>query len=186
MGALPVQAIDTALVMKVLEPIWPVKAETANRVRASIESILNWAKARGYRTGENPAAWRGHLDQLLPARLKIQPVQHHPALPYAEIPAFMAQVRARDGMAARALEFTILTASRIGEALGARWDETDLKAQLWTIPPERMKSGKEHRVPLAPRALAIIQEMGDFRQTSSSFPASNKAGPFPVAGCGNW
>jgi integrase len=123
LGELSVQAIDTGLVLKVLEPVWGKKTVTAARLRASIERILNWAKARGDRTGENPAAWRGHLDNFLPAQAKVKPVQHHPALPYQELPAFMGKVRARDGIAARALEITILTASRIGESLGARWEE---------------------------------------------------------------
>jgi integrase len=182
LGALPVQAIDTALVMKVLEPIWTTKPATASLVRAGIERILNWAKARGYRSGENPAAWRGHLDHLLPARSKIQRVQHHPALPFVEMPSFMEQVRASDGIAARALEFTVLTASRIGEALGARWDEVDLKSKLWTIPPERMKAGKEHRVPLAPRAIAIIEEMAEIRLNEFVFPGIKQGRPLTDAG----
>ena len=123
LGAAPVAAIDTALVLKVLEPIWTKTPETASRLRGRIESVLDWAKARGYRTGENPARWRGHLDHLLPARSKVKPVKHHPALPYADIPAFMAELRKRSGPAARALEFTIMTASRIGEALGAEFGE---------------------------------------------------------------
>jgi integrase len=176
-GGLPVQAIDTGLVLKVLEPIWADKTETANRVRASIESILNWAKARGYRSGENPAAWRGHLDQLLPARSKVQPVQHHPALAHAEIPTFMRQLRALEGIAPRALEFTILTAVRSGEALGARWEEMDLAGRLWVIPPQRMKSNKEHRVPLAPRVMAIVREMADIRMSDFVFPGRKQGRP---------
>src|SRR4029077_7230613 len=111
-GTLPVQAIDTALVLKVLEPIWTVKPETAGRVRGRIESILDWAKVRGYRTGENPARWRGHLDKLLPARGKVRKVKHHAALPYRELPGFLVGLRGREAIAARALEFTILTAAR--------------------------------------------------------------------------
>ena len=177
MGALPVQAIDTGLVLKVLEPIWGKKPETASQVRGRIESVLSWAKARGYRHGENPAQWRGHLDHLLPARSDVRRVQHHPALPFSEIPAFMEQVRAREGIHARALEFTVLTAVRIGEALGARWDEIDLGAKLWTIPAERMKKGhKEHRVPLSPRAIAILKEMAAVQQNEFVF-ASLKSGP---------
>ena len=170
MGALPVQAIDTALVLKVLEPIWVEKPETASQVRGRIELVLNWAKARGCRSGENPALWRGHLDHLLPARSKVCRVRHHAALPFAELPAFMDQVRARSGIAPRALEFTILTASRIGEALGMRWDEIGLDAKLWTIPAERMKSGKEHRVPLSPRAMAILKEMSEVQLNEFVFP----------------
>ncbi len=170
MGALPVQAIDTGLVLKALEPIWAKKPDTASQVRGRIENVLNWAKARGYRDGENPAQWRGHLDHLLPARSNVRRVQHHPALPFAEIPAFMEEVRARDGIAARALEFTVLTASRIGEALGARWDEIDLGAKLWIVPAERMKKGrKEHRVPLSPRAIVILTEMAEIQQSDFVF-----------------
>jgi integrase len=116
--------------------------------------VLNWAKANGLRSGENPAAWRGHLDQLLPARAKVRRVKHHPALFYGELPAFMQELRAKDGISARALELTILTASRTNEVLGARFDEFDLDARLWTVPAERMKGGREHRVPLSPRAVA--------------------------------
>jgi integrase len=130
LGTLPVQAIDTALVLKVLEPIWAEKSPTASRLRASIENVLSWAKARGYRSGENPTAWRGHLDQLLAAPSKVRRVQHHQALAFAEVPAFMETLRSRNGIAPRALEFTILTVSRIGQALGRRWDEIDLEAKL--------------------------------------------------------
>ena len=127
MGNLSVQAIDTALVLKVLEPIWTTKPETAGRVRGRIEAILDWAKVRGYRAGENPARWRGHLDKLLPARSKVRKVEHHAALPYAELPGFLASLREQEGIAARALEFAILTAARTGEVIGARWDEIDLR-----------------------------------------------------------
>jgi integrase len=181
-GELSVQAIDTGLVLKVLEPIWGEKPATATRLRASIERILNWAKARGHRTGENPAAWRGHLDQILAARARVQPVEHHRALPYDDIPEFMKQVRACDGISARALELMILTASRVGEVLGARWDEFDLRAKLWTIPKERMKSGKEHRVPMAPRALAIVQEMAESRLNDFVFPGARQNRPLSDIG----
>jgi integrase len=140
-------------VLKVLEPIWTAKPETAGRVRGRVESILDWAKARGYRTGENPARWKGHLDQLLPARSKVRKVEHHAALPYAELPDFMVALREQEGVGARALEFTILTAARTGEAIGALWDEIDLPGKLWTVPASRMKAGKEHRVPLSARTL---------------------------------
>jgi integrase len=163
MAALPVQAIDTGLVLKVLEPIWAEKPETASRVRGRIESILDWAKAREYRTGENPARWRGHLDKLLPARSKVAKVEHHAALPYGEIPGFMATLRAQDGVSARALEFAILAAARTGEAMGARWGEIDLSARLWAVPARRTKAGKEHRVPLSDRAVAILGEMQKLR-----------------------
>ena len=156
-GALSVQAIDTSLVMKVLEPIWSTKPETAARLRGRIESILNWAKVRGYREGENPACWKGHLDHLLPAKSKVRRVQHHAAMPYTELPGFMTPLREQDGVGARALEFLILTAARTGEVIGARWCEIDLKNKLWTVPAVRMKAGKEHRVPLCSRTVAILQ-----------------------------
>jgi integrase len=158
-GALPVQAVDTGLVLKVLEPIWTAKPETAGRLRGRLESILDSAKVRGYRDGENPARWRGHLDKLLPARAKVRQVEHHAALPYAELPAFLASLREQEGIAARALEFAILTAGRTGEVIGARWSEIDLLDKVWTVPAARMKAHREHRVPLSARALAILGEM---------------------------
>jgi integrase len=135
-----VQAIDTALIMKVIEPIWPTKPETANRVRGRVESILDWATVRGYRQGENPARWRGHLDKLLPSRAKVRKPQHHNALPYPELPAFMAELRKEEGIAARALEFTILTAARTSEAIAGRHSEINTREKLWTVPADRMKS----------------------------------------------
>lgn len=159
MGALPVQAIDTALVTKVLEPIWSTKPETATRVRGRIEAVLDWAKARGFRVGENPARWRGHLDNLLPARRKVRRVEHHAALPYAEIGRFISALRQEEGTAARALEFAILGAARTGEVIGATWGEIDLTAKVWTIPADRMKAGREHRVPLSARAVEIVAVM---------------------------
>ncbi len=180
-GALSVQAIDTGLVLKAIEPIWATKPEMASRVRGRIESILDWAKARGYREGENPARWRGHLNHLLPARSKVRKVLHHAALPYTEISAFIAELHKREGMAARALEFAILTAARSGEVLGARWEEFDLDAAVWTVPAGRMKAGKEHRVPLALRALEIVKDMAGmsdefvFPGDKSSRPLSEKA-----------
>jgi len=159
-GELPLHLIDTTLVMKVIEPIWSEKPETANRLRGRIETVLDWATVRGYRHGENPARWRGHLDKLLPARSKVRKTQHHSALPYAELPAFLVKLREQDGVAARALEFTILTAARTGETIGAKRGEIDTKNKLWTIPAERMKAGKDHRVPLSDRALAIVEAIG--------------------------
>jgi integrase len=158
-GDLPVTDVDTGLVLEVIQPIWTTKTETASRLRGRIESILDWAAARRYRTGENPARWRGHLDKLLPARAKVAPVNHHKALPYAEIPAFMAELRRQAGAAARCLEFVILTAARTGEAIGARWSEIDMKARTWTVPGVRMKGGKDHIVPLSDRVVAILNEM---------------------------
>ena len=158
-GAMPVQAIDTALVMKVLQPIWEKKPVTASRVRGRIERILDWAKVSGYRTGENPARWRGHLDHLLAARSRVRKVEHYAALPYAGLAGFLAALREQQGIVARALEFTILTAARSGETRGARWSEFDLLDKTWAVPAERMKANKEHRAPLSARALAILQEM---------------------------
>ncbi len=168
-GGLSVQAIDTALVLKCLEPIWTIKPETAGRVRGRIEAVLDWATAREYRQGENPARWRGHLDKLLPARGKVRKVEHHAALPYAELPGFLAALREQEGIAARALEFTILTAARTGEAIGARWNEIDLLDKTWTVPAEHMKAGKEHRVPLSARAFAILEEMQAHRHAEEGF-----------------
>src|SRR5262249_22383773 len=162
-GALPVQAIDTALVLKVLEPIWTDKPETASRVRQRIERILDWSRVRGYRAGENPARWRGHLDHLLPARAKVRRVAHHAALPYAELPRFLVKLRKQEGVAARALEYLILAAARTGEVIGARWPEVNWLEKTWTVGAERMKAGKEHRVPLPPRALAILEGMRELR-----------------------
>jgi integrase len=164
-GGLSVSAVDTALVLKAIEPIWGAKPETASRLRGRIEAVLDWARARGFRHGENPARWRGHLDKLLPARRKIARVKHHAALPFAEIPAFMSELRARAGVSARALEFAILTATRTGETLNARWSEIDTASKIWTIPAERMKAGRAHRVPLSIRALQILEGLpreGDF------------------------
>jgi integrase len=164
-GGLPVQSMDTGLVLKVLEPIWTTKPETASRVRQRIENVLDFAKVRGYRDGENPARWRGHLDKLLPARSKVRRVEHLAALPYAALPPFLANLRRREAAAARALEFLILTAARTGEVIGARWNEIDLVDKTWTVPAARMKAHREHRVPLSPRALAILQEMQPARLT---------------------
>src|SRR6516162_128266 len=148
-GSLPVQAVDVGLVMKALEAIWTEKPETASRVRGRIESVLDYATAHGWRTGENPARWRGHLENLLPKKAKVRRVEHHAALPYPEIAAFMSALRQQEGVSARALEFAILTAARTGEVIGARWEEINLAENLWTIPAHHMKAGKEHRVPLS-------------------------------------
>lgn len=158
-GALPVQAIDTALLMKVLEPIWSTKPETASRVRGRIESVIAAAKARGEFKGENPATWKGHLDKLLPKTSKVRSVENHAALPYADLPAFVIELHMREGIAASALEFLILTAARTGEVLGATWDELDLRKSVWTIPDERMKNGKEHQVPLSAPAVAVLERL---------------------------
>lgn len=158
-GSLPVQAVDTGLVLKVLEPIWTEKPETASRLRGRVEKVIDWATVRGYRTGENPARWRGHLDKLLPKLEKRKRVEHHPALPFDETGAFMQSLRKQEGIASRALEFTILTAARTGEVISATVDEFDLGAAIWTVPAGRMKAGREHKVPLSSRAVEIIREM---------------------------
>jgi integrase len=164
LGDLPVSAIDTALVLKCLEPIWQTKPETANRVRGRIESALDWATARGLRSADNPARWRGHLDKLLPATGKLRVVKHHAALPYADLPQFMSELRDRQESSARALELTILTALRTNEVIGARWGEIDFAAKVWTIPCERMKAGQDHRVPLSKRAIEMLDALprGEF------------------------
>lgn len=156
-GELPVAEIGTAHVLKILEPIWSSKPETASRVRGRIETILDAAKVRGYREGENPARWRGHLAQILPARSRLTR-GHHKAMPYEAVPAFVGELRVRHAMAALALEFAILTAARTGEVLGATWHEIDFEKALWTVPADRMKAGKEHRVPLSPRAVEILEK----------------------------
>jgi integrase len=158
-GKLPVQAIDTGLVVKVLEPIWQKKTETAKRLRGRIECILDWAKVREYRQGENPARWRGHLDNLLASPSKLIKVEHFAALPYVKVHNFIQAVEKQPGLGAKALKLVIFTACRSNEVLGATWDEIDLSNRVWTIPAERMKGGKEHRVPLTPPALAIIKDL---------------------------
>jgi integrase len=169
--------IDVAAVLRVLDPIWRVKPETASRIRGRIERVLDWATVRGYRKGDNPARWRESLKTQLPDRAKVQTVTHFPALPYAEIGAFMDVLRARDGIAAKALEFTILTAARTGEVIGARWDEFDLTDAIWTIPAERMKAQREHRVPLSPAALAIVAALNDTSESEYVFPGGGKGRP---------
>jgi integrase len=173
---LPVESIDTHLVMQVLEPIWNTKHETARRIRGRIENVLDWAKTREYRDGENPARWRGHLQNLLQKRSKIAPVVHHAALPYREVSAFMAALRALDNSGARALELLILTASRSGEVLKAKWSEFDLTGRLWTIPAERMKASKEHRVPLSAAVLAVLEKQAAIRVNDHVFAAARGTG----------
>lgn len=158
-GAVPVGDVDTGLVVKVLEPIWSTKTETAHRVRGRIERVLNRAASRGLRSGENPARWKGHLENILPARRRVAPVRHHPALPYSEIGNFMVDLRARPGDAADALQLVILTATRTTETIGARPAEFDLEQACWTIPGTRTKSGRPHRVPLSSDAVALAQRL---------------------------
>jgi integrase len=178
-GALSVQAVDTALVCKVLEPIWTEKTETANRVRGRIETILDWAKVRGFRQGDNPARWRGHLEIHFPKRSKVRRVKHHPALPYTELAEFMTLLRQQDGVAAQALEFTILTAARTAETIGATRDEAKAADKVWTVSAERMKAEHEHRKPLSPRALTVLRDLGA-RQTDDDafiFPGGKLGKP---------
>jgi integrase len=184
-GRTAVSGIDTTAVTRILDPIWRVKPETASRVRGRIEVILDWAKVRGYRGGENPARWRGHLDHVYPSpataakalRTRTGRSGHHAALPYAEIAALMTELRCRTGSAARALEFAILTAARTGEVIGATWVEVDLRAGVWTVPAGKMKAGKEHRVPLAPRAGEILREMAEISQSDFIFPGDGEGQP---------
>lgn len=157
-GDLPVNTTDTTHVLKVLEPIWTSKTETAKRLRGRIENVLDWAIARRFRTGENPARWRGHLDKLLARLSKVAKVQHHAALPYADVPAFFSTLQQQAGIAALALQFCMLTTTRTGETLGAKWSEIDDAAAVWTVPGDRTKSGRDHRVPLSEAALAIIAQ----------------------------
>ena len=159
LGKIPVHQIDTALVLKVLETVWTAKPETASRLRGRIEVILDWAKVQSFRDGENPARWRGHLDKLLPKRSKVKTVQHHPALPYDQVPEFMKALRAMPGTASKGIEFAVLTAGRTSEIMGAKLEEVDMNRKLWSIPSHRMKSGKEHRIPLSPRALSLLNEV---------------------------
>ena len=160
LGDLPLAVIDTPAMLRVLEPIWISKTETANRVRQRIEAVLDWAIVSGHRPkGDNPARWKGHLAMILPTPGAIVKVQHHAALPWVEIDAFMGELRGREGVAARALEFAILTAARTNEVIGARWSEIDFSAATWTIPADRMKADKEHRVPLSEPAIDLLRNL---------------------------
>ena len=170
-GKLQVGDVGQAHILSILQPIWKEKTETATRLRGRIEQVLDWARVRGFREGENPARWRGHLDKLLPAPTKIAKVVHHKALPIDAMPGFMAQLRQRKGLSARALEFLVLTAARSGEVRGATWQEIDMEAAVWTVPAERMKAQKEHRVPLSPQALALLAGMPRVEGNDLVFPA---------------
>ena len=175
-GRLPVSAIDTDLVLKVLQPIWQTKNETAHRVRGRIEAVWGWSKAHKYCSGDNPAEW-GTLKHLLAERKNVHKVEHHPALPYAELPAFMRDLRKRYGIGPLALEFLVLTAARTGEVIGARWNEFDLAAKLWTVPAERMKADSEHQAPLSARAIAIVREMATIKSGEFVFPGAKRGKP---------
>jgi integrase len=177
MGSLPIAGIDTGLVLKVLEPIWTVKTETASRLRGRIEAVLDYAKVRGYCAGENPARWKGHLDNILPAKGDVAKVEHHASLPYTEIAAFWPRLQIQDGLGARALELAILTACRSGEVLGAVWSEIDMEARTWIIPAERMKAEAEHRVPLSEPAVALLRKLAALRQGEFVFPGQRPNRP---------
>lgn len=177
MGELPVAEIDTPIVLRVLEPHWSRVPETASRLRGRIEKVLDWARARGYRQGENPARWRGHLDQLLPRRSKIAPVRHYRALPFQDMREFCRALRTQPGPAARAFEFLILTAARTAEVLRASWSEIDLEGALWTVPAARMKSARDHRVPLSPAAVQLLQAQRAETFTQWVFPSLRRDAP---------
>lgn len=171
-GHLLVQDIDLQHVLVCLEPIWKTKNETASRLRGRIESVLDWATVCKYRSGDNPARWKGHLDKVLPAPTKIQKVQHHPAVPIDDMPSFILALRLRDGIAALALQYAILTAARSGEVRGAVWTEIDLNARVWTIPGPRMKAKREHRVPLGDAAIELLKKLPRIKNVDLVFPGN--------------
>jgi integrase len=171
LGNLPVAAIDTPLVLKVVKPLWQRVPETASRVRGRIENVLGWATVHHYRNGDNPARWQGHMEHALPTVMKGE---HFAAMPYAEVSAFMTKLREQTSVPARCLEFAVLTAARLGEALHATWDEINLDSGIWTVPASRMKGGKEHRVPLSRAALAVLKDMQATRQSDYVFPGAHE------------
>lgn len=171
-GDLPVRDVKIRHVLQVLEPIWSTKPETASRVRMRIEAVLNSARALGWRTGENPALWRGNLDALLPPRSKVRRIKHHPALPWKDVASFMTKLKEREGISARALEFLVLTAARSGEVRMAGWSEIDLDQKLWIVPADRMKAGREHRVPLSAAAIHLLSELPRFEGYDLIFPGT--------------
>lgn len=183
LGHLAVSEVATSHVMEALEAIWNSKPETASRVRGRIEAVLDYARAREWRTGDNPARWRGHIANMLPARKNTARVAHHPALAWREARKFMSALKSRDAVAARALEFAILTVARTGEVLGARWTEIDIGNAIWTVPGARIKAGREHRVPLSERALTVLNEMmplrpdDDRRDDALVFPGAKLGRP---------
>jgi integrase len=169
-GKMLVRDVDQAHILRILEPIWTNKTETATRLRGRMESILDWATVRGYRNGANPAQWKGKLDKLLAAPNKLNKVEHHAALPYGEIGAFMTELKAAEGMGAKTLRFLILTAARSGEVRGARWSEIDMSKRLWTVPAERMKAGREHKVPLSDAVIELLKTHPRFEEVDLVFP----------------
>jgi integrase len=178
---LPIGAIDTTLVLRIIEPIWATKTETASRIRSRIEQVIDAAKAKGEFKGENPARWKGHLDNLLPATSKVRKVRNHPALPYRQLPNFMSKLRERDGVAAAALEFQILTAVRPGNAVAAKWDQIDRQTSVWTIPAALMKSDAEHKVPLSKAAVAVLDRMEAIKDGSEYIFPNTKGKPLSDA-----
>jgi integrase len=177
LGNLPVASIDTPLVLKVIKPLWERVPETASRVRGRIEAVLGWATVHHYRTGDNPARWRQHLEHALPSRSEISKIEHHAAMPYTQVASFVDALRKDTSTAARCLEFITLTAARLGEATGATWNEINLGARTWTIPAERMKAGKEHKVPLSDPAIAVLKTMREIRQSDYVFPGFKPGQP---------
>jgi integrase len=189
-GDLAVADVDTPHIVRTLEPVWRRVPETASRLRARIESVLGYATVSGFRVGDNPARWRNHLAEVLPAKGKIRKVEHHGALPYDKLPSFMCHLRGRDSVSARALEFTILTAARTGETIGARWTEIDLRAKTWAVPASRMKAGRKHTVPLADRAVELLESLPHegsyvFSGARRGRPLSNMAMAELVKGMGD-
>jgi integrase len=178
-GALDVATIKLDHILQILKPIWIVKSETASRVRGRIESVLDYAAVHGWRSRENPARWRGYLSEVLPAKAKVAKVEHHAALPWKEAPMLWAELRRHGAVSARCLQFVILTATRSGEARGARWNEVDLTEKLWTIPEGRMKGGKAHRVPLNAAAMLVLEEMNPLKRKPNDlvFPGGSKTNP---------
>ncbi|MFI2810363.1 tyrosine-type recombinase/integrase [Microbulbifer sp. JSM ZJ756] len=177
LGHLPAADIGITEVVKVLEPIWRSKTETATRVRQRIEAVLDWATVMQIRHGDNPARWKGNLSEVLPTPTKVKKVKHHGAMPVKDMPRFMARLRDLNSVAAMAMEFTILTAARTGEVIGATWDEIDLASRTWTVPPERMKAGKQHVVPLPDRAVELLTLLPRFEETPYLFPGARTGRP---------
>lgn len=175
-GETIIKDVDTALIMRILQPIWLTKNETAGRLRGRLENILDWAAVQGFRAVENPARWKGHLDNLLASPGKVQKNNHFKALPYSEINPLIFALRANGSVSAKALEFLILTAARTGEIIGAKWDEIDFDNKLWIVPADRMKAGREHRIPLSSRAVEIIKEMQALKTNNAIFPGRSKGG----------
>lgn len=180
-GSLLVGDVALPHVLRILEPIWTEKNETASRVRSRIEAVLGWATVQGFRQGDNPARWRGHLDKVLPSPSKVKKVRHHPALPLDAFPAFMHALRAMDSVSARAVEFTALTAARTGEVIGARWSEIDMRDAVWTVPADRMKAKREHRVPLSKTAMRILRALKEDASGDWVFPGGKKDKPLSNA-----